>query len=388
MCKSRHLAVLSAIALIAQFSAHASSGPNGPSTVPLTIFQVVATPDEHQPFPANNYLNAISSSSSSDMWAVGASTIHFDGQTWTAFVTPDVSGGGTSALTGVADLSPDNVWAVGYIDQYTVGQNPSAIIEHFDGTNWQIFSSPQFPSSDQVFLRSIAALSSTDIWAGGSDFEDPYEFPLLEHFDGTAWTQFSPPTTDCDVSGISADASNDVWAGGVTLGGATCILHYDGSTWQVVDSPNACCGLNYLFGVIALAPNNVWATGWYIQNPNDDRPTFTLIEHWDGSTWQIVSSPNVGPETDISNQLRGITAVSANDIWTFGVSINFEIGTGSTLLEHWNGSSWAIFPSPNVELKGILNDYLLGGTVLPGSDIWIVGSNDVAGTLVIHSTEH
>lgn len=388
MCKLRHLAVLSVITLMAQIPAQASSGPNGPSTVPLTIFQVVSTPNEHQPFPANNYLNAISYSSPSDVWAVGASTIHFDGQQWTAFSAPDISGSGTNALTGVADLSPDNVWAVGYINEYTVGQNPSAIVEHFNGTLWQMFPSPQFPSSDQVFLRSITAVSPTDIWAGGSDFEDPYEFPLLEHFDGTAWTQYPPPASECALFGISADASNDVWAAGATLGGGTCILHYDGSTWEGVSSPFVCCGDNYLNGIMALAPDNVWAAGWYIQSASDDRPTFTLIEHWDGSSWQVVSSPNIGPDTDYNNQLRGITAVSANDVWAFGTSGNYEIGTGSTLLEHWNGSSWAIFPSPNAELDGILNDYLLGGTVLPGRDIWIVGSNDVADTLVIHSTEH
>jgi len=388
MCKICHLAVLSGITLIAQIPAQASSGPNGPSTVPLTVFQVVSAPNQHQPFPANNYLNAISYSSPSDMWAVGASTIHFDGQQWTAFSAPDISGAGTNALTGVADLSPDNVWAVGYINEDTEGQNPSAIVEHFNGTLWQMFSSPQFPATDQVFLRSITAISPTDIWAGGSDFEDPFEFPLLEHFDGTAWTQFSPPVSDCAVSGISADATNDVWASGVTLGGGTCILHYDGTGWQSVSSPDGCCGYNYLFGIVALGPNNVWAAGWYIQNPNDDRPNLTLIERWDGSSWQIVTSPNVGPSGQVSSLLRGITAVSANDIWAFGTSIDINSDAASTLLLHWNGSSWAIFPSPNVELDGILNDYLLGGTVLPGRDIWIVGSNDVADTLVIHSTEH
>jgi hypothetical protein len=46
-----------------------------------------------------------------------------------------------------------------------------------------------------------------------------------------------------------------------------------------------------LAGVTALAPSNVWAVGFYAKDVNTDRPTKTFIEHRDGSSWKVVSSP-------------------------------------------------------------------------------------------------
>ena len=61
----------------------------------------------------------------------------------------------------------------------------------------------------------------------------------------------------------------------------------------------------------------------------------TLTEHWDGSAWSVVSSPSVGPET---NLLFSVDAVSANDIWAVG--FYYVAGLGQTLILHWDGSTW------------------------------------------------
>ena len=54
-----------------------------------SIFQVVPTPNEH-PSPYQNGLLRAAASSPSDIWAVGQSTIHFDGAQWTAFPAPKI----------------------------------------------------------------------------------------------------------------------------------------------------------------------------------------------------------------------------------------------------------------------------------------------------------
>ena len=349
------------------------------------FFQIVPTPNENQPYPKQNYLESVSASSGTDIWSVGASTIHYDGHVWTAFRAPDMTGNGNNLLNGVADVSTNNVWAVGYINFQVIGAYQSPIVEHFDGTSWSIFSSPQFTPPDTASLNAITAISANDIWAGGELFEDPYAFPLLEHFDGNSWTQSEPPVSDCIVRGISADATNDVWAVGSTLGGGTCTLHYNGSAWEGVPSPNQCCGDNLFFGVVALAPNNAWAAGWYIQSATDDRPQFTLVEHWDGSVWNIVPSPNVGTAGQDSSQLRGIFAASPNNVWAVGQSINIATDEGYTLAMLWNGEKWSIVPTPSIAKNGFYADDLDGGIALPPGDIWMVGSNDVAYTLVLKS---
>ncbi|MGC1371460.1 MAG: hypothetical protein WA824_04915 [Candidatus Sulfotelmatobacter sp.] len=374
---------ISSVGLFAQVSAESSAGSRvAPAGQP--VFKVVATPSPNQPSPANNYLRSISASSPTDIWAVGASVIHFDGQQWTGFSAPDMSGNGSNLLNGVADLSPGDVWAVGYINFGVPYTYQAPIIEHFEGGEWTIFPSPQFPKPDEASLAAIVAISPTNIWAGGDLFADPYSIPLIEHFNGTSWTQVEAPDSDCGVLGMSAEASDDVWAVGATLGGGgTCTLHYDGSAWQYLPSPNPGFGFNFLQGVAALAPNNVWAAGWYTEQPDSDRPELTLIEHWDGTNWQIVPSPNVGMKGQVSNRLNGIVAVSAGDLWAFGQSSVIATSVGRNLALHWNGARWQIVSTPDVKLKNLLNDDLLGGLVIPDGGLWIAGSDNVFDTLVL-----
>src|SRR5207249_10994680 len=63
-----------------------------------------------------------------------------------------------------------------------------------------------------------------------------------------------------------------------------------------------------------------------------------------GSTWQIITSPNGSRQV---NELHSVSALGENDVWAVGVSYNIERTVGSTLIEHWNGSRWSVVSSPN-----------------------------------------
>jgi hypothetical protein len=195
---------------------------------------------------------------------------------------------------------------------------------------------------------------------------------------------------------ISADAANDIWVVGYNPGGlafTTASYHYNGTTFSPVATPNVGTGSNSLNGVLALAPDNVWAVGYSTATtkppPNQyEVPTKTLILHYDGTGWSVVPSPNVGPTTQYqSNRLLGLTAVSPNDIWAFG---SYFSPSGNddqiTLILHWDGASWSIVPSPNPHSGSPLNDILWGGVVTAPGSVWIVGSEDVFTTLVLHTT--
>ena len=58
--------------------------------------------------------------------------------------------------------------------------------------------------------------------------------------------------------------------------------------------------------------------------------------------WSVVPSPN-GSST---SNLSAVAAVSANDIWAVGSSGN-QMSGAQTLIEHWNGLSWSVVTSPN-----------------------------------------
>src|SRR5438552_1827217 len=76
--------------------------------------------------------------------------------------------------------------------------------------------------------------------------------------------------------------------------------------WSQVPSPNVGANANYLTGVAAIASTDVWAVGYYSGTYTYE----TLIEHWDGTQWNVVPSPKLG----LSNYLTGISAVSSTDI--------------------------------------------------------------------------
>jgi hypothetical protein len=383
------------IALVLAF-ALALIGAPAPMDAQST-FHVVHTPNGHHGV-RNNDLQAVAASSPSDIWAVGQTAIHYDGTKWTAFATPMIAGDNTSYLAGVADISPTEAWAAGITGVGT--GNVQQVIERWDGTEWSVFSGPTFNSGDQPEIFGMTAVNSNDIWTVGTILESNQLLKaLFEHWDGTAWTA-EIDTFHGFFRGVSADAANDIWAVGYSgLNFVTFSEHYDGTSWTLVRTPDVGTGPNMLNGVVALAPNDVWAVGYSTlsQKPPPgkyDVPTKTLIEHYDGTEWSVVASPNVGPNSQYqSNRLLGIAAVSANDIWAFG---SYFAASGSeyqmTLLLHWDGTSWTLVPSPSPKPGDFLSDILSAGVVTAPDSVWIVGSEDpaaqgkpVTATFVLHN---
>ena len=358
-----------------------------------SIFQVVPTPNEN----FDNDLQAASASSPTDIWAVGQSTIHYNGTSWTAFPAPMIKGDNTSFLGGVVDISPTLAWAAGTVN---IGLgNPGQVIEQWNGTAWSVYPGPTFGSGDTPNIFGMAFTSADDIWAVGDILEDDGQIltGLFEHWNGTEWTYTTGGPGVTILSNASADATNDAWAVGYNAGDideySTLAMHWNGSTWGSVSTPNVGGGSNYLNGVLALSPNNVWAVGYSTpEPPPQSTATLTLIEHYDGTSWSVVSSPNVGPANSYqSNRLFGLTANSANDIWAFGSYFAAD-GSGHqmTLLLQWNGNKWSIAPCPNPTKGDFLSDLLFAGVVPSPGNVWIFGTEDEApheDTLAINTTK-
>ena len=257
-----------------------------------------------------------SASSPNDIWAVGQSTIHFDGKKWTVFPAPRIKGDNTGFLQGVVAISPSLAWTAGNV----IAPEPNAgqVIEQWNRTKWSVFPGPKFGKGDQAQVLAMTATSANDVWAiGGLATDAGQGFDLFEHFDGSAWTATTVPAGG-SLDGASADATNDAWA--VGFNGGTFAMHWDGTNWTIVATPNVGEGPNKFYAVLALASNDAWAVGSStpLAAPQQSA-TLTLIEHWDGTSWTVVPSPNVGPNSvNQSNRLFGLTANSANDIWAFG----------------------------------------------------------------------
>jgi hypothetical protein len=209
--------------------------------------------------------------------------------------------------------------------------------------------------------------------------------------DGT-WNVVQSPNAgrevDDGLSSLAVVSPNDIWAVGNsgTYGAARSTLaeHWNGSTWSVTPTPDGPNDVNWLLGADAVASNNVWSVGFSATNPPEQSFRRTLIERWNGGSWSVVPSPNPTPPLSggpVSNELFGVAAVSANDVWAVGQSVDF--GAGRTLIVHWNGTGWSTVPSPSPGTYG----WLRSVSALSASDVWAVGTHHVNGsqlTLIVH----
>jgi hypothetical protein len=111
-----------------------------------------------------------------------------------------------------------------------------------------------------------------------------------------------------------------------------------GSTWSIVTSPNV--GSNdRLNGVSCVSSAFCIGVGFYT---NESNMAYTLIESWGGTRWAVTPSPNKGD----GGELRAVSCVlptSCEAVGDFG-NVSGKVGT---LVEDWNGRSWSIAPSPN-----------------------------------------
>jgi hypothetical protein len=316
-------------------------------------------------------LNAVAAVSANDVWAVGSYSgrtlvEHWNGSAWMVIPSPNMEAS-TDGLQGVAAVSADDVWAVGtYIQVYN---EERTLVEHWDGTSWGIITSPN-GSTGSNYLTAVSAVSATDVWAVGLYFSGSVAQTLAEHWDGTTWTIIpspSPSTVHNYLYGVAAVSKKDVWAVGSRWGPndptdeRTLVEHWDGSAWSVVPSADLGDAKAFLYAVSAVSSNDVWAVGW--RGWPGPSPLFTLVEHWDGSAWTVVSSPNpIGS----NSRLVGVAAAAANDVWAVGAS-------DWTLVEHWDGRSWAMVSSPN---PGIDGNNLWGVAAVSADDVWAVGKYD------------
>src|SRR6266568_2398864 len=184
------------------------------------------------------------------------------------------------------------------------------------------------------------------------------------------WTVVPSPNPGVAGNELLAAASvstNDVWAVGLSgSGGPPLIEHWNGTSWSVARVPKQ---VGILTAVTAVSASDVWAVGYF---RNASNVLQTLIEHWNGHKWSVVSSPNAGTQ---NNQLAGVTAVSATDIWAVG---NFEPAVNvavQTLTEHWNGTAWSVVSSPGV---GSGFNTLQAAAAVSTNEVWAVGQSSTA----------
>jgi hypothetical protein len=304
---------------------------------------------------------------------------------WSIVPSPNV-GSGDNGFADIDVLAADDAWAVG--SSSSTGAR-ATLIQHWNGTSWSVVPSPN--GAEPInWLTGVSAVSPTDIWAvgftnDGNGFESQ-SFNLILHYDGTAWTEIPSPNPPMDINqpgypvsnelyGVHAIAADDVWAVGHTFtinAEQTMALHWNGSTWSNVHTPHR-SRYSRLRSVDSAAPNDVWAVG-EIQRRGTQR---SLTQHWDGNTWTTVASPNESPNVDY---VQGVSVVGPGDVWAVGYH-NHVFGfnqVNQTTSWHWNGTKWSLVNAPDLSQE---NNYLFGVLGLSPTNVWAVGFWDTGSSL-------
>jgi len=294
--------------------------------------------------------------SADDAWAVGgwsdgsALAEHWDGTRWRRVKTPPPPPYSHDELTSVTMVSTDDVWAAGFNNESEGWL--TAIIDHWDGRRWRVaLRLPPVRGYNGSF-NGISAASADDVWAVGGGV--PKTGYLLEHWDGHVWTPITVPTPPGTYIGgfdsVDVRSANDVWAVGaqyVDHVAKTAIVHWNGKKWSLVPSPNS-PNLEYpdneLTGVTAISADDVWAVG--LAGEHLFLPSVTLILHWDGHRWSRVRSPNVGA---VANQIWAVDGSSPDDAWAVGYysDTDFDNDQDAYLYLHWDGHRWRHVPVPD-----------------------------------------
>jgi hypothetical protein len=172
--------------------------------------------------------------------------------------------------------------------------------------------------------------------------------------------------------GVADISPADAYAVGGHLGSAHTglVAQWNGSTWTqlTVPLPDNDNMLSDLDAVSAGSASDVWITGTYLFEVNSsDYSEEDYALHWNGSAWAIVPMPlNPGTNPDVGYAINAVKADSPADVWAVGDQYNLTTNTGSTLIEHYNGTAWSIVTSPDGSTGASV---LLSVATTPGASI-------------------
>jgi hypothetical protein len=212
---------------------------------------------------------AVWGSGADNVYAAGSEIWHKEGSAW---VTQDF-GDFLDDLTAIGGSSPGNVFAAGY---HNTAKSSKGLIVTFNGSGWT--REELIPDMGQFF--DVSGRTPTDAWAVGSQvapFEpepgQTFEENEVWHFDGATWSQNYQINTTLDdpsanLLGIWPIAANDVFMVGVR----GRIFRYDGVKWTPMTSPTTA----NLFDIWGTSGSDMFAVG------------DAGILHYDGSSWTVI----------------------------------------------------------------------------------------------------
>jgi hypothetical protein len=281
-------------------------------------------------------------------------TASWNGRAWSIVPSPTPRRTASPVdLYGVSCTSSSFCVAVGrYEPRSSLTERP--LVETWNGKAWSITPSPRLTRriGYDSMLFGASCLSATSCVAVGSRSGSLEQgtVTLVESWNGKTWSVVHSPSvsTNSVLESVTCRSAAHCVAVGShdgAFGALTLVESWNGSRWSVIPSPNpASQGANWLTSVSCPTATNCEAVGGYGVQPF---VSLNLAESWNGKKWSVVPIPTKG---SLSNILGGVSCTSASNCVTAGFyryGPRQGPGNGKSLIESWNGSKWAITPSPS-----------------------------------------
>jgi len=150
---------------------------------------------------------------------------------------------------------------------------------------------------------------------------------------------------------------------------------WNGTKWSIAEIPQPGDVRDMLFAASALSPSDVWVVG---DQESANGVFETLAEHWNGSTWTVVPTPDPGSS---GNHLYAVDAVSPDDVWAAGQQLGAQFPDNG-LVEHWDGHSWSVVPVPAATTAAVMLDGIAATADVPSRG-GLGGSSPLADTVYV-----
>ncbi len=349
-------------------------GPHQATSIACTPWSVSAG---QNPSAYNDSPQAVAALSSRNVWVVGwdalsngdANTLieHFDGSAWSVVPSPNATTF-FNELTTIDALGPNDIWAVGTWEQASASTYMT-LAEHWNGTAWSVVSTPNPSTTAYGYeFASVSGDASNDVWAVFNNESSS----IVEHWNGSQWSLVTIPLPG-DIGNITtavvALSTTDAWIAGnydTSSGGTLPLLEqWNGAAWSVVSPATPNWSNVALTGITATSSADIWAVGSGLPGTSQNLKPFAM--QWNGATWSVASTPT-GP--GINTWLNGVAAANANEVWAVGETFLPAPLYRQPFVMRWTPSSgWQVMTTPTI------NQYiqLLGVSVVEPLNVWIIG---------------
>ena len=226
------------------------------------------------------------------------------------------------------------------------------MIERWNGTSWSINDRRVSPGPTNSALSGVSCASTTCIVVGQYTNTAAVQSTLVERRTGHTWAKVTSPNQPGakknSLSSVSCPSVTTCFAVGTWVDiqdrAQTLIERWNGHTWSIMHSPdNSQTRRSFLVQLSSISCASVKSC-FAVGSIYDNGTIKTLVEQWTGKGWLILKSPN---RTSLgTNMLEGVSCTSASYCWAVGQS---STDSGARpMTQHWNGTAWTLVSSPDV----------------------------------------